>query len=71
MDNIELKSLQAPLKQQYHDDPESAVITLKANGRVGDVVTCSVDTGRAIAAASLHPVTGCDGTSHRTSDMLM
>lgn len=71
MDNIELKSLQAPLKQQYHDDPESAVITLKANGRVGEGVTCSVDTGRAIAEAGLHPATGGDGTSLCSGDMLL
>ena len=71
MDNIELKSLQAPLKQQYHDDPESAVIPLKANGRVGEGVTCSVDTGRAIAEAGLHPATGGDGTSLCSGDMLL
>ena len=48
MDAVELKSLQAPLKQKYKDEPESAIITLKANGRIGEGVTCSVDTGRAL-----------------------
>ncbi len=71
MDITELKSLQAPLKQQYKDDPESAVITLKASGRVGEGVTCSVDTGRAIAEAGLHPATGGDGASLCSGDMLL
>lgn len=71
MDAIELKSLQAPLKQKYKDSPESAIITLKANGRIGEGVTCSVDTGRALAEAGLHPATGGDGTSLCSGDMLL
>ncbi len=71
MDATELKSLQAPLKQQYKDAPESAVITLKANGRIGEGVTCNVDTGRAIAQAGLHPATGGDGLSLCSGDMLL
>ena len=71
MDAVELKSLQAPLKQKYKDEPESAIITLKANGRIGEGVTCSVDTGRAIAEAGLHPATGGDGTSLCSGDMLL
>ena len=53
MNATELKALQAPLKQQYKDTPETAIITLKANGRIGEGVTCSVDTGRAVAKAGL------------------
>ena len=71
MDAVELKSLQAPLKQKYKDEPESAIITLKANGRIGEGVTCRVDTGRAIAEAGLHPATGGDGTSLCSGDMLL
>ena len=71
MDAVELKSLQAPLKQKYKDEPESAIINLKANGRIGEGVTCSVDTGRAIAEAGLHPATGGDGTSLCSGDMLL
>ena len=71
MDATELKSLQAPLKKQYKDTPETAIVTLKANGRIGEGVTCSVDTGRAIAKAGLHPATGGDGTTLCSGDMLL
>jgi len=71
MNANELKALQAPLKQQYKDTPETAIITLKANGRIGEGVTCSVDTGRAIAEAGLHPATGGDGLSLCSGDMLL
>ena len=71
MDAQELRSLQAPLKQQYSDDPDSAVITLSATGKVGEGVTCKVDTGRAIAEAGLHPATGGDGMSLCSGDMLL
>ena len=71
MDATKLKTLQAPLKQQYKDDPDSAVITLKANGRIGEGVTCRVDTGKAIAEAGLHPATGGDGSSLCSGDMLL
>ena len=71
MDAVELKSLQAPLKQKYRDEPDSAVITLKANGRIGEGVTCRVDTGKAIAEAGLHPATGGDGTGLSSGDMLL
>jgi uncharacterized OsmC-like protein len=71
MDAIELKSLQAPLKKKYIDHPESAVITLKANGRIGEGITCKVETGSALAEAGLHPATGGDGTSLCSGDMLL
>jgi uncharacterized OsmC-like protein len=71
MDAIELKSLQAPLKEKYIDHPESAVITLKAIGRIGEGITCKVETGSALAEAGLHPATGGDGTSLCSGDMLL
>ena len=71
MDATELKSLQAPLKQQYKDAPDTAVITLKASGQIGEGVTCNVDTGRVIAQAGLHPATGGDGLSLCSGDMLL
>jgi len=71
MDAQELRSLQAPLKQQYKDDPDAAVITLKAQGKVGEGVTCSVQTGGALAEAGLHPATGGDGLSLCSGDMLL
>jgi uncharacterized OsmC-like protein len=67
----QLKAVQAPLKQQYKDDPDTAVITLSARGKIGDGVTCKVDTGKAIAEAGLHPATGGDGTSLCSGDMLL
>ena len=71
MNAIELKSIQAPLKEKYIDHPESAVITLKANGRIGEGITCKVETGSALAEAGLHPATGGDGTSLCSGDMLL
>src|SRR6476469_1842092 len=64
MDRDALRALQAPLKEQYKTDPDAALITLQATGTLGEGVSCSVDTGRAIAAAGLHPATGgllCSG----------
>ena len=71
MDTAELRTLQAPLKQQYRDDPDAAVITLKASGSLGDGISCSVDTGRALAEAGLHPATGGDGSQLCSGDMLL
>ena len=71
MDAEQLKTLQAPLKQQYRDDPETALITLSAQGSIGEGITCKVDTGRAIAEAGLHPATGGDGSSLCSGDMLL
>ena len=61
MDAAELKALQAPLKRTYQDQPEAAVITLKAEGTLGEGVTCSVGTARALVEAGLHPATGGRG----------
>jgi uncharacterized OsmC-like protein len=71
MDTAELRILQAPLKQQYRDDPDAAVITLKASGSLGEGISCSVDTGRALAEAGLHPATGGDGSQLCSGDMLL
>jgi uncharacterized OsmC-like protein len=71
MDAESLKALQAPLKQQYRDEPDSAVITLKAEGALGEGVTCKVDTGRALVEAGLHPATGGNGLSACSGDMLL
>jgi uncharacterized OsmC-like protein len=67
----ELKQVQAPLKQRYKDEPDAATITLSARGRIGEGITCKVDTGKAIAEAGLHPATGGDGTSLCSGDMLL
>ena len=71
MDAEELKALQAPLKQQYRDRPEVAQLTLKAQGRIGEGITCKLDTGRAMVEAGLHPATGGDGLSVCSGDMLL
>jgi len=71
MDTEELKSLQAPLKQKYIDRPDTAVITLKANARIGEGITCKVETGAALVEAGLHPATGGDGLSLCSGDMLL
>jgi uncharacterized OsmC-like protein len=72
MDAETLKALQAPIKQQYRDAPDSALITLKAEGTVGaEGVTCKVDTGRALVEAGLHPAAGGDGTAACSGDMLL
>lgn len=71
MNADELKSLQAPLKAQYRERPETALVTLHAEGRVGENVTCKIETGKARVAAGLHPATGGDGQSACSADMLL
>jgi uncharacterized OsmC-like protein len=71
MDRDALVSLQGPLKDSYRDDPRGAQVTLRAEGTLGDGVSCSVQTGRALAEAGLHPATGGDGTLLCSGDMLL
>ena len=71
MDSSELKALQAPLKERYRAAPEAALITLTAQGRLGEAVTCSVETARAMVEAGLHPATGGTGLSACSGDMLL
>lgn len=67
----ELRALQEPLKKQYREDGESAVITLQASGRIGEGITCKVETGKALVEAGLHPATGGDGMAACSGDMLL
>jgi uncharacterized OsmC-like protein len=71
MDNENLRALQAPLKARYRSEPEAALVTLRAQGTLGDGVSCSVQTGRALAMAGLHPATGGDGSLLCSGDMLL
>src|SRR5215213_2444871 len=71
MNAAELKNLQAPLKEQYRSDPESAVITLKAQGNIGEGISCKVETGRTLVEAGLHPATGGTGLLACSGDMLL
>ncbi len=71
MERDALRALQEPLKQHYRDEPDGALVTLSAIGNLGEGITCSVATGRAIASAGLHPATGGDGLSLCSGDMLL
>ncbi len=71
MNRAELQERQRPLKEQYRGDPGAAWITLRATGELGEGVSCSVNTGRALAEAGLHPATGGDGTQLCSGDMLL
>ena len=67
----DLKSLQTPIKERYRQQPESAMITLRAKGKIGEGVTCNVQTGKALVEAGLHPATGGNGLSACSGDMLL
>jgi uncharacterized OsmC-like protein len=71
MDAVELKALQAPLKEHYRATPKAAHITLKAEGSIGEGVTCSVQTAATLVAAGLHPATGGTGAEACSGDMLL
>jgi uncharacterized OsmC-like protein len=71
MNAAELKSLQASIKDRYRNEPQAAMITLRAEGRIGEGVTCNVQTGKALVEAGLHPATGGDGLSACSGDMLL
>ena len=71
MNSIELKSLQAPLKEKYKTEPASALITLKAEGKIGDGISCKIETGHAIIEAGLHPATGGTGLLACSGDLLL
>jgi len=71
MKTEELRAIQTPIKERYKVQPDAALITLKAEGRLGEGVTCSVQTGKALATAGLHPATGGNGLSACSGDMLL
>ena len=71
MNAEQLKSLQAPIKERYKQDPSAALITLRAHGRIGEGIACRVDTARALVEAGLHPATGGSGSQACSGDMLL
>lgn len=71
MNADQLRALQTPLKDRYRDEPGAALITLHAEGRIGDGISCKVDTGRALVEAGLHPATGGTGLQACSGDMLL
>ena len=66
-----LRSLQSPLKERYRQEPKTALVTLRAEGRLGEGITCRIETGKAPVTAGLHPATGGDGLSACSGDMLL
>jgi uncharacterized OsmC-like protein len=71
MKSEELRSIQKPLKERYREKPEAALVTLKAEGHIGENVSCSVQTGRALVEAGLHPASGGSGLAACSGDMLL
>jgi uncharacterized OsmC-like protein len=71
MNALDLKNLQAPLKERYKAEPGSALVTLRAQGNIGEGISCKVETGRALVEAGLHPATGGDGLLACSGDMLL
>ena len=71
MTREDLRAVQAPLKESYRSEPQAAGITLKAEGRIGEGITCSIQTGKALVEAGLHPATGGTGMSACSGDMLL
>jgi uncharacterized OsmC-like protein len=72
MDRAELQAVQAPLKERYREEPEAALLTLRADGELdGSQIACSVQTGRALVEAGLHPATGGTGALACSGDMLL
>lgn len=71
MNTNELRAVQAPLKGHYRDTPEAAFITLRAQGRIDEGVSCKIETGKALVVAGLHPATGGTGLGACSGDMLL
>ena len=71
MNADDLRKIQSPLKEQYRSDPESASITLQAEGQIGENISCSVKTGHALIEAGLHPATGGTGMQACSGDLLL
>ena len=71
MNATELKALQAPLKEKYREQPGEAMITLRAQGNLGEGISCKIDTGRAMVQAGLHPATGGNGMLACSGDLLL
>ena len=71
MTQEELKAFQVPLKEKYRDAPGSAMITLRASGKVGEGISCKLETGQALVEAGLHPATGGNGIQACSGDMLL
>jgi uncharacterized OsmC-like protein len=71
MNSVKLKSLQTPIKEKYRNQPETAIFTLKAEGKIGEGISCNLETGKSLIKAGLHPATGGDGLEICSGDLLL
>ena len=71
MNSVKLKSLQTPIKEKYRNQPETAIFTLKAEGKIGEGISCNLETGKSLINAGLHPATGGDGLAICSGDLLL
>ena len=71
MNSDKLKSLQTPIKEKYRNQPETAIFTLKAEGKIGEGISCNLETGKSLINAGLHPATGGDGLAICSGDLLL
>lgn len=71
MNSVKLKSLQSPIKEKYRNQPETAIFTLKAEGKIGEGISCNLETGKSLIKAGLHPATGGDGLAICSGDLLL
>ena len=71
MNAAELKALQAPIKERYKNTPAAALVTLRAEGRIGEGIACRVETGKGLIEAGLHPASGGSGLQACSGDMLL
>ncbi len=71
MNSEELKNIQAPLKEKYREQPDAAILTLRAQGKIGEGISCKVETGKVLTEAGLHPATGGNGMQICSGDMLL
>jgi len=71
MNADDLRSIQSPLKERYRETPDAALVTLRAQGRIVEGVSCKIETGKALVVAGLHPATGGSGQAACSGDMLL
>jgi len=72
MDANELRALQAPLKKQYREQPETARTLTRAEAVLDvDRVACRLRSWSGETTAGLHPATGGDGSLACSAEMLL
>jgi uncharacterized OsmC-like protein len=71
MNAAQIRASQAPLKERYREQPETAKVTLRAEGCLGEGVRCKITTGKGLVEVGPHPATGGDGMDACSGDMLL